>query len=179
MYQWATDAQSSVVRLSDGAIIPCATGNRDFHDFQAWQAAGNTPTQAAQQPLAIVKTEAKARIGAAAETARHQYITPGSGKAMSYQEVSKEAETYSIRVSSGADPLTDNGQPIAYPFLQARVSSGRYPNLAAAVAGTMAMGANWASIGAAIDEIEDRAKLAIDAATTVDEVRVAEQVTWP
>lgn len=129
--------------------------------------------------LAPLKVAAKARVSAAAESARYKYVTPGSAKAMSYQEVSKEAKTYVIRVLSGADPLTDNGQPIAYPFLQARVASGRYPNLAAAVAGTVAISVNWALIGAAIDEMEDRAKLQIDAAQTVQQIDAAATVVFP
>lgn len=34
---------SSILRTSDGAIIPSDSGNRDYVAFLAWQAAGNTP----------------------------------------------------------------------------------------------------------------------------------------
>lgn len=168
MYRWAKDDLSSVIRLSDGACIPCVAGNADFHDFELWRAAGNTPEPVSIPQLATVKAEGKARVSAAAETARHQYITPGSGKAMSYQEVAAEAKRHLATGGEGA-----------YPFLQARVDSGRYANLTAARDGTLALEAQWAVVGAAIDKAEDQAKLAIDAATTVDQVRVAEQVTWP
>lgn len=112
--------------------------------------------------LAPLKIAAKAKVSSAAETARHKYITPGSGKAMSYQEVSAEAKRHLATGGEGA-----------YPFLQARVDSGRYANLVAARDGTLALEAQWAGIGAAIDKIEDQAKLAIDAATTLAQIDAA------
>jgi hypothetical protein len=33
----------SILRLSDGAMIPADAANRDYADFLAWQAGGNTP----------------------------------------------------------------------------------------------------------------------------------------
>lgn len=33
----------SVIRLSDGAIVPFALGNRDYAEYEEWRAAGNTP----------------------------------------------------------------------------------------------------------------------------------------
>jgi hypothetical protein len=123
---------------------------------------------AAPRDLATVKAETKMAISVAAENARLQYITPGSGKAMSYQQVAAEARTYVITGGAGV-----------YPFLQARVSSGRYADLAAAAAGTIAIEQKWAAVGSVIDRIEDAAKFAIDAATTVEQVQAAMQVTWP
>lgn len=35
-----------IKRLSDGAFIPMANGNRDYHDYLAWLSAGNTPQPA-------------------------------------------------------------------------------------------------------------------------------------
>jgi len=35
--------QNSVTRLSDGASIPFAEGNRDYREYLDWVAAGNTP----------------------------------------------------------------------------------------------------------------------------------------
>jgi len=118
--------------------------------------------------LAAVKADAKRHTSNAAEQARAKYITPGSGKAMSYQQVAAEAIRYGATNGAGS-----------YPFLAARVSSGRYPNLATAAAATQQIEVQWAAVGSAIDAAEDRAKLAIDAATTVDQVQAATVVTWP
>lgn len=118
--------------------------------------------------LATVKAEAKTAVSVGAEQARGKYITTGSGKAMSYQQVASEAVRYVATSGAGA-----------YPFLQARVTSGRYADLAAAATGTLAIEQQWATIGSSIDMLEDKAKLAIDAATTVDQVQAAAVVTWP
>jgi hypothetical protein len=48
MYQLTTS--TSILRLSDGAFIPNDPGNRDFADYQAWIAAGNTPEPAPAPP---------------------------------------------------------------------------------------------------------------------------------
>ena len=44
MYQLTTSI--SIIRLSDNAFIPAAPGNRDYADFLAWKAEGNTPLPA-------------------------------------------------------------------------------------------------------------------------------------
>jgi hypothetical protein len=44
MYQLTSD--DTIVRLSDNAFIPAAPGNRDYADFLAWKAEGNTPLPA-------------------------------------------------------------------------------------------------------------------------------------
>lgn len=33
----------NIIRTQDGAVIPPDTRNRDYRDFQAWVAGGNTP----------------------------------------------------------------------------------------------------------------------------------------
>jgi hypothetical protein len=48
MYQLTTS--TSIIRLSDGAFIPQAPGNRDYADFLAWKAEGNTPLPAPEPP---------------------------------------------------------------------------------------------------------------------------------
>ena len=44
MYQLTTS--TSIIRLSDNAYIPQAPGNRDYAEYQAWLAKGNTPLPA-------------------------------------------------------------------------------------------------------------------------------------
>ena len=48
MYQLTTS--TSIIRLSDNAFIPQAPGNRDYADFLAWEAEGNTPLPAPAPP---------------------------------------------------------------------------------------------------------------------------------
>jgi hypothetical protein len=42
----------AVRRLADHAVIPAAPGNRDWADYQAWLALGNTPQLADPLPVA-------------------------------------------------------------------------------------------------------------------------------
>jgi hypothetical protein len=44
MYQLTTS--TSIIRLSDGAFIPAAPGNRDYAEYLEWLDAGNTPLPA-------------------------------------------------------------------------------------------------------------------------------------
>ena len=44
MYQLTSG--DTIVRLSDNAYIPQAPGNRDYAEYQAWLAKGNTPLPA-------------------------------------------------------------------------------------------------------------------------------------
>lgn len=128
--------------------------------------------QTAARDLATVKAEAKFRIDEAAEAARLKYITPGSGQALEYQEVAREAANYVI------DP---DPQPSEYPLLNASVQAGEAADMAAAVALVQARDAAWTAIGAQIRQLRIAAKRAVDAATTttVEQVAAAEQVTWP
>jgi hypothetical protein len=48
LYQLTTD--SSVIRLSDGALIPTDLGNTDWREYQSWLAQGNTPLPADDPP---------------------------------------------------------------------------------------------------------------------------------
>lgn len=124
--------------------------------------------QVTPRELGAVKADAKARIDADAETARLRYITAGSGQAMEYQEAAAEAVRYVATSGAGA-----------YPMLQASVDAGEAANLAAAAALITAREDAWANIGANIRRLRIAAKRAVDAATTVEQVKSAATVTWP
>ena len=48
MYQLTSG--DTILRLSDNAFIPQAPGNRDYADFLAWEAEGNTPLPVPEPP---------------------------------------------------------------------------------------------------------------------------------
>jgi hypothetical protein len=48
MYQLTTS--DTILRLADNAFIPQAPGNRDYAEYQAWLAKGNTPLPAPAPP---------------------------------------------------------------------------------------------------------------------------------
>lgn len=149
------------VILPDGSQVCGWTPGDSMHGhtLHAWTV---------EPDLATIKAEMKSSIGVDAETARLKYITAGSGKAMSYRETAAEAVRFLATGGHGD-----------YPFLAARVASGRYSDLSTAAAATRQIEAQWAFICAKIDEVEDRAKVLIDAATTVEQAVAAAEVVWP
>jgi hypothetical protein len=177
-YQLIDDASGAVVQFWGGTRGSCPSvpnplilpnGDHACGVIPGRSTGGYTLTEWCVTPdIATVKAEAKTAVSVGAEQARGKYITTGSGKAMSYQQVAAEAVRYVATNGTGA-----------YPFLQARVTSGRYADLAAAATGTLAIEQQWATVGSSIDMLEDKAKMSIDAATTVEQIQAATQVTWP
>lgn len=119
--------------------------------------------------LTLVKAEAKARIDHDAEHARLKYITPGAGQSLEYQHAADEATRYQATNGLGS-----------YPMLQASVDAGEAATLAEAAVAVLQQEAVWASqIGPQIRKLRKAAKIAIDAATTIDQVLAATEVNWP
>jgi len=67
-------APGAVIRVSDGAHIPADGRNRDYQDYLAWVAAGNTadPAPVPSPPTSITAGEFLARFTAAEQAAVQQ-----------------------------------------------------------------------------------------------------------
>ena len=119
--------------------------------------------------LAEVQAAAVARVNAAAESVRGQYLTGGQGQAMTYDAKAQEAAAY----QAASDPV-DGG----YPFLAAEAAALGWTLQAVAerVAATRTL---WVQIGAEIEGTRQGALAGIAAAENVDAVALAEAFTWP
>jgi hypothetical protein len=100
--------------------------------------------------LAKKRERAKARVDAAAETARLQFITPGFGQAMTYMRKLEEARA---QQAGGLGP---------FPLLQAGIGVDG-ADVAAVAATVIAMSDAWTAVAAAIEAIRLAAKRDIDA----------------
>lgn len=129
--------------------------------------------------LAQVKAKALAKIDSDAEAARLRFVTPGAGQAMEYQATEAEARRYA---AAGFPVPLDSA---AYPFLWAEVSAQESARAGAVVDPRsiaeliVAQADQWVAIGSEIKRLRREAKLRIEIATTVAEVRQAENVSWP
>ena len=51
-YTYKLDAYgNSIIRIEDRAFIPFDPSNRDYREYQAWLAEGNTPEAADPEPV--------------------------------------------------------------------------------------------------------------------------------
>lgn len=116
-----------------------------------------------------LKLTLTAQVDADAEAARLQWITPGSGQALTYEQKRAEAE----RMATDPAP-----QPTDYPLLAAEV--GITADTLTAV-GTLvrARAAAWTAIAAQIESLRLQAKAAVMAASNAAEARAAAVVPWP
>lgn len=122
--------------------------------------------------LAEAKRLAKADVDDAAERERGKHITLGTGQALTYQRKVEEAKAATAAIEAGAEP-----DPASYPLLAASIGID-----SATIAGVAAVvidrDAAWARAGAEIEAARLAAKLAIDAAKTIEELE-AVRPAWP
>ncbi len=149
------------------SLVPCA------EDVEAgWSFDGSNfhaPVQAST-PQVFLKAIFKAEVDAAAETERLNYITPGAGQAMTYQQKIDEARAF----KSASEP-----EAADYPVLSSEV--GITAETLSEVADiVLAAFAQWQQIGAVIESIRLGAKRDIDAAEGETEARaIIDAIVWP
>lgn len=124
-------------------------------------------------PLDVLKRAASRAVDDAAEVVRLRFITGGAGQALEYQQTEWEARAWRF------DEELDN-----FPFLKAEVdalaeATGQPPDPGAVVATILAQAEAWQSVGAEIKRLRRAAKLAIDAATTPEQIEQAKNIAWP
>jgi hypothetical protein len=139
--------------------------------YAGWQA------QAAAD-LAAEQAQALVLIDAQAEACRLQWLTPGSGQALEYQETAAEAAAAAV----APDPL----DPVKFPMLaaemQAQIGAGvtPAPTLRQIQQQASAQQAAWAVAGTAIKQMRRTAKLKVSAATTIKAVNaIVAGLAWP
>ncbi len=120
--------------------------------------------------LADLKVQLKTSIDVQAEEARLNYITPGTGQAMTYQQKASEA----ARFLAATNPVASD-----YPLLTAEVgiTAADIGGVAQVVSAAYAQ---WQVIGAAIENVRLGTKATIEAAATEDAANAAfRAVHWP
>lgn len=173
-----TQSKTTVHRLIDNASIPFDGGNRDYQDYLAWLAEGNVP-----EPMPVDVSAEKAayqkKIDADAETARLQFITPGSGMALTYQEKFAQAQAVAQMGAAAANALAAQDREEQFPTLSASVGieAGTLYDCAQLV---LARYAVFAQASLAIERARLAGKAAVAAAQDLTAARAAyEAVTWP
>lgn len=146
----------------------------DLSPYQPYVDAALAAIDAEDNPpeptLAEYKAAALVAIDAQAETARLQFITPGAGQAMTYQEKVAQARAF------GADPSPNAGK---YPLIYGEVGiTGNSPAMVAGV--ILARYTAWQGIGAEIETTRLTAKRGVEAASLNSVITdIIQGLTWP
>ena len=153
-----------------------ALSDDDYAALMAGQAAGapilidtdGRPTLADTPPptLEAVKAAAVERINREAGDERARYITVTTGQSATYIEKQKEAERY----AAGSDG------PFYYLEAEAEATGDTVEAVAALVLETADA---WTRLNAAIEGKRRGALVAVDKATTAEEVEAIFPVAWP
>lgn len=187
----ATDGTVSAAgQRADGTVPAGATAVSEDHYNTILASPGQcrmvngtlilTPAPVHTPPgLDAFKAAALLQVDAAAEAARLQFITPGSGQALEYEATAAEA------ARALALPAGSALQDADYPWLAAerdaiKVASGQALTLLAVAQMAQATMAGWSQAGSAIKRIRRTAKLQIGAASTIEQVHaVLDGLVWP
>lgn len=116
--------------------------------------------------LDTLRAEQERKVDAEAEAFRQNFITPGSGQALTYQR--KEAE---------ARGWASDGDPATAPFLAAEASATGV-SIDDVAAEVIAAADQWTQIGALIEGRRMGAKAAIADADTLAAIEAAGDIEW-
>lgn len=142
-------------------------------DEQRQALADEWSAEASRRWLATVG-EARSRLAADAEAARQRFVTPGPGKALTYEAKRREAEAILAVVAAAGTPQASD-----YPLAADRAERLSV-TLQAVAEEWAARAAGWLAAAVAIEAAYETALSAIDAADTPADVAAAlAAVTWP
>ncbi|MFQ0815767.1 hypothetical protein AVM02_07595 [Brucella anthropi] len=120
--------------------------------------------------LKEIKADLKVSVDTAAEIERLNYITPGAGQAMTYQQKVAEAQAF----KAASNPIAAD-----YPILASEVGITA-ETLSEVADVVLAAFAQWQQIGAAIESIRLGARRDIDAAEDEAAARaIVDAIVWP
>ena len=135
--------------------------------------------KAAEIALPLLKQHLKAQVAADAEACRLKFVTPGSGKAMTYLEKHNQASAVLELGEAAANALTTEQCQQQFPTLAASVGV-EAPALWSCAQIIIARYEAWATVSYAIERAELAGKKAISDASDAAAARAAyEAITWP
>lgn len=153
-----------------GSFVPMnANGNADWEAYQAWVADGNIALSS--ETTTLVQKRLCDQVDRDAEGLRCRFITPGTGKAMSYQEKLAEARL-----------VLDDPQAIDVALVPILAAEATARGITVEQAATLVHQTYLAfkSIEAQINANTITSKAAISAASDAPAAQAAyEAITWP
>lgn len=129
--------------------------------------------------LADYKATLKSKVSVDAETCRQRFITPGSGKAMTYLEKHNQANAVHDLGQEAANALSETDRRTQFPTLSASVGIEADTLYGCALL-IISRYEAWATISYNIERAEISGKKAISDASDAASAKAAyEAITWP
>ncbi len=170
-------AASHLAAVPNTAVLSAGDAGR-LDGTLNWTYTGGVLAKASAPVVPVERLRAGgcAKVDARAETARSQWITPGVGQSLEYQETAAEA----ARAVAAPDPLL----AAYYPFLaadqEAHSATAPAPTLRQVAQAVMARHTAWLAAAAVIKRVRLTAKRQIATATTQAQIdAILAGVAWP
>lgn len=174
-------------------------------DFVDWKEAGNLPTPWPKDdegketddalaavlaasglrlfPLTLdeVKQDLQIKVDEQAEKERQKYITGGAGQSMTYTEKFNQAVDFSKKWQAHMKNPAQEPEPNENDYLLLKAGLGIDGSTLIEVAATVTYAyAVWQQIGAAIEEVRLKSKMAISEAKTAEDAQtIFAAIKWP